>query len=245
MNFVSNNTVGHFTIRGLEETVFVRLCIDGQGVDQTDVWTFRRFDWTYATVVSRVYVSNFKACAFTGQTAWAECGDTTFVCDLRQRVVLVHELRQLAGTEELFHCRRNRLGVDHILRHQGIQIAQRQTLFHRTLYTYQANAEQRTVELHTTNRGQIVAVFGEEQVLEQAFSRFASWWLTRTHHAVDFDQRAQTIVGWVDAYSLRDVRTVIQIVGEQRFDTFVASLTQLSQQIQAQLHVRRADQLAS
>ena len=277
MNFVSNNTVGHFTIRGLKETVFVRLCVHGQGVDQTDVWTFRRFDWTYATVVSRVYVSNFKACAFTGQTAWAECGDTTFVCDLRQRVVLVHELRQLAGTEELFHCCGNR----------------------RTLYTYQANAElvfrhfaygtdttvaevvdiihfaftvtdidellhhfndvvfaqdtgtfdfvaqQRTVELHTTNRGQIVAVFGEEQVLEQAFSRFASWWLTRTHHAVDFDQRAQTIVGWVDAYSLRDVRTVIQIVGEQRFDTFVASLTQLSQQIQAQLHVRRADQLAS
>ena len=32
------------------------------------------------------------------------------------------------------------LGVDHILRHQGIQIAKRQTLFHRTLYTYQANA---------------------------------------------------------------------------------------------------------
>ncbi len=69
MNFVSNNTVGHFTIRGLEETVFVRLCVHGQGVDQTDVWAFRRFDWTYATVVSRVYVSNFKACAFTGQTA--------------------------------------------------------------------------------------------------------------------------------------------------------------------------------
>ena len=164
--------------------------------------------------------------------------------NLRQRVVLVHKLRQLAGAKELFHCRRNRLGVDHILRHQGIQIAQRQTLFHRTLYADQANAElvfrhfangtdttvaevvdiidfaftvtdidellhhfddvffaqdtgtfdfvaqQRTVELHTTNRRQIIAVFGEEQVLEQAFSRFASWWLTRTHHAIDFNQRA-------------------------------------------------------
>ena len=299
MNFVGYNTVGDFTIRRFEETVFVCLCVHGQGVDQTDVRTFRRFDWTYATVVSRVYVSNFEACAFTGQTAWAECRDTTFVRNLRQRVVLVHELRQLAGTEELFHCRRNRLGVDHILRHQGIQIAQRQTLFNRTLNTYQANAElvfrhftygtdttvaevvdivhfaftvtdidellhhfddvvfaqdtgtfdlitqQRTVELHTTYRGQIVAVFGEEQVLEQAFSRFASWWLTRTHHAVDFNQRAQTIGRWVDADSLRDIRTVVQVVGEQRFDTFVARLAQLSQQIQAQLHVSRADQLAS
>ncbi len=298
VNFIGNHTVGHFTIRGLKETVFVSLCVHGQGVDQTDVRTFRRFDWTYATVVRRVYVSNFEACAFTGQTAWAECGDTTFVRNLRQRVVLVHKLGQLAGTKELFHCCGNRLGVDHILRHQGIQIAQRQTLFHRTLYTYQANAElvfrhfangtdttvaevvdiidfaftvtdidellhhfddvvfaqdtgtfdfvaqQRTVELHTTNRGQIVAVFGEEQVLKQAFSRFASRRLTRAHHAVDFYQRAQTIVGWVDAYSFRNVRTVVQIVGEQRFDTLVAGLAQFSQQIQAQLHVRRADQFA-
>src|SRR5690606_11362411 len=43
--------------------------------------------------------------------------------------------------EDVFPSRRNRLRVNHILRHQGIQIAQRQTLFHRTLYTYQANAE--------------------------------------------------------------------------------------------------------
>jgi nucleoid DNA-binding protein len=26
-----------------------------------------------------VYVSNFEACALTGQTTWAECRDTTFV----------------------------------------------------------------------------------------------------------------------------------------------------------------------
>ena len=111
--------------------------------------------------------------------------------------------------------------------------------------TFDFVAQQRTVELHTTNRGQIVAVFGEEQVLEQAFSSFTSRRLTRAHHAVDFYQCAQTIVGRVNAYSLRDVRTVIQIVGEQRFDTLMARLAQLGQQIQAQLHVRRADQLAS
>ncbi|GCL88523.1 hypothetical protein ExPCM15_01308 [Escherichia coli] len=37
---------------------------------------------------------------------------------------------------------------------------------------------------------------------------------------------------------------MIQIVGEQRFDTLMTRLAQLSQQIQAQLHVRCADQLA-
>ncbi len=249
--------------------------------------------------MGRVYVSNFKACALTGQTARAKCRDTTFVRNLRQRVVLIHKLRELAGAEELFHRRRNRLGVDHVLRHQGIQIAQRETLFHRTLYTHQANAElvfrhfaygtdttvaevvdiihftdavtdtdellhhfddvvvaqdtgtfnavaqQRTVELHAAYRRKVVAVFGEEQVFEEAFSRFASRRLTRAHHAVDFYQRAQTIVSWVDAYGFRNVRAVIQIVGEQRFDTFVTGLAQFSQQIERQLHVGRADQLAS
>ena len=297
VNFVGHNTVGHFTIRSLQEAVFVSLCVHGQGVDQTDVWTFRRFDWTYATVVSRVYVSNFKACTFTGQTTWAEGRDTTFVRNLRQRVVLVHKLRQLAGAKELFHGCRNRLGVDHILRHQGIQIAQRQTLFHRTFYTHQANAElvfrhfaygtdttvaevvdiidfaftvtdidellhhfddvvfaqdtgtfdfvaqQRTVELHTTDRREVITVFREEQVLEQAFCSFTSRRLTRAHHAVDFYQRAQAVVGWVDTDSLRNVCAVVQIVGEQRLDTLVTRLAQLRQQIQAQLHVRCTDQL--
>ncbi|MNS82013.1 hypothetical protein D3C72_1157470 [compost metagenome] len=223
-----------------------------------------------------MYVSNFKACTFTGQTAWAQCRDTTLVRDLGQRVVLVHKLRQLAGAEELFHRRRNWLGVDHVLWHQGVQIAQGQTFFHRTLNTYQTYTElvlshfadgtdttvaqvvdivhfaftvtdidellhhfndvvfaqdartfdlvtqQRTVELHTTNRRQIIAVFREEQVLKQVFSSFASWRLTRAHHAVDFYQRAQTIACWIDTYGLRDVRTVVQIVGEQRFNTLVA-----------------------
>ncbi len=105
--------------------------------------------------------------------------------------------------------------------------------------------QQGTVELHTTNRRQVIAVFGEEQVLEQAFSRFTRRWFTRTHHAVDLNQRAQAIVGWVDTYGLGDISTVIQIVGEQRFDTLVTRLAQLSQQIQAQFHVRRANQLAS
>ena len=252
VNFVGYHTIGHFTIRRLEEAVFVSLCVHGQRVDQTDVRAFRRFDRTYATVVSRVYVSNFEARAFTSQTARAECGDTTFVRNLRQWVVLVHKLRQLAGTEELFNCCRNRFGVDHVLRHQGIQIAQRQTLFHRTLYTYQANtelvlrhfangtdttvaevvdiidfaftvtdidelfhnindvvfaqdtgtfdffAQQRTVELHATNRRQVIAVFREEQVLEQAFGSFTSRRLARAHHTVDFYQCAQTVISWVD-----------------------------------------------
>ncbi len=40
--------------------------------------------------------------------------------------------------------------------------------------TFDFFAQQRTVELHTTNRRQVITVFGEEQILEQAFSCFTS-----------------------------------------------------------------------
>ncbi len=61
--------------------------------------------------------------------------------DLGQRVVLVHELRELAGTEELFHRGCYRLGVDQVLRHQAFAFCHRQTFLDRTLNTYEANTE--------------------------------------------------------------------------------------------------------
>ena len=140
-DLVSDQGVFHHTVRALKEAVLVGARIGRQGVDQTDVRTFRRFDRAYTTVVSRVHVTNFEACTLTGQTTWAECGDTTLVGDLGERVVLVHELRQLAGTEELFHCRSHWLGIDQVLRHQAFAFGHRQTLFDRTLYTHQTNAE--------------------------------------------------------------------------------------------------------
>ncbi len=104
-NTISSVTraVFHHAVRALEEAVLVGARIGSQGVDQTDVRTFRRFDRANTTVVRRVYVTHFKAGTLTGQTARAECRNTALVGDLGQRVVLVHELRQLAGTEELFH----------------------------------------------------------------------------------------------------------------------------------------------
>src|SRR5690606_22837984 len=65
----------------------------------------------------------------------------TLVGDLGERVVLVHELRELAGTEELFHRRRNRLGVDQVLRHQAFAFGHRQAFLDRTLYAHQADTE--------------------------------------------------------------------------------------------------------
>ena len=140
-DLVSDQSVFHHTVRALEETVLVSARVGRQGVDQTNVRTFRCFDRANATVVRRVYVTNFKASTFTGQTARAQCGNTALVGDLGERVVLVHELRELAGTEELFHRRSHWLGVDQVLRHQAFAFSHRQTLFDRTLNTHQTNAE--------------------------------------------------------------------------------------------------------
>ncbi len=59
----------------------------------------------------------------------------------RQWVVLIHKLRELARAKELFNGRRNRLGVNHLLRHQAFGLGLSQTLFHCALDTNQTDAK--------------------------------------------------------------------------------------------------------
>ncbi len=107
MNFVSDHAINHTTARRPRSWLFVSLCVPRQGVDQTDVRTFRRFDRTYALIVCvKCNVSNFSL-RVRGSDRLAECGDTTFVRNLRQRAVLSINWRQLAGTKELFTARKS------------------------------------------------------------------------------------------------------------------------------------------
>lgn len=91
--------------------------------------------------MGRVYVTNLEARTLTGQTARAERGDAALVGDLGKRVVLVHELRQLARTEELLDRGSHRLGVDQVLRHQAFAFGHGQAFLDRALDTHQAHAE--------------------------------------------------------------------------------------------------------
>ena len=54
---------------------------------------------------------------------------------LTQRVVLIHELGQLGGTEELLHSSRHRLDIDQRLRGDPFQILRRHTLSDNTLHS--------------------------------------------------------------------------------------------------------------
>ena len=140
-DLVSHLTIVHLTVWGLQEAVVIGSRIDCQGVNQTNVWTFRGLNWADTTIVCWVYVAHLKAGTLTGQTAWAKRRDTAFMRHLREWVHLIHKLRELARAEELFDCSRDRLGVDQLLRHQAIRLCQIQTLFHCTLNTHQTDTE--------------------------------------------------------------------------------------------------------
>ena len=82
----------------------VDLGVCSQGVDKTDVRTFRCLDRAHTAVVRGVNVTDFEVSTVTGKTARTECGQTTLMSKLCQRVRLIHELGQLGRTEELLNC---------------------------------------------------------------------------------------------------------------------------------------------
>ena len=112
----------HLAVRSLNEAVLVDSCESCQIGDQTDVRTFRCFDRAHSAVVAVVYVTNFESGTVTGQTARAQCGQTTLMGQFCQRVVLIHELGQRRGTEEFLDRRSHRTNVDQCLRGEHIVI---------------------------------------------------------------------------------------------------------------------------
>ena len=127
-------------VRALDEAVFVHPRKGRQRVDQADIRAFRRLDRADAAVMRRVHVAHLEAGALAGQTARAKRREAALVGDLRQRVGLVHELRELRGAEELAHRRRRRLGVDQVLRHDVADLDRRHALLDRALHAQEADA---------------------------------------------------------------------------------------------------------
>ena len=141
LDFVGHLTVHHLAVRAFQKAGIVGAGVGCQRVDQADVRPFRRLNRAHATVVCRVHVAHFKARALARQTARPKRRNTALVGHLGQRVVLVHELGQLAGPKELLHGCRDRLGVDQVLGHQAFTLRHGQTLLDRALDAHQAHTE--------------------------------------------------------------------------------------------------------
>ena len=101
-----------------------------------------------------------------------------------------------------------------------------------------------TVELHAADRGQVVALEGEEQVVEQVLRGILGRRLARTHHAVDFHQGLQLGLGVVDAQGVGQVRAAVQIVHPQGADRLDAGLAEGLQLVVGDLVIGLGQQFA-
>src|SRR5437868_377283 len=134
-NFVDYAAVHHFAIRRFDEPEFIDAGKGAHGADQTDVRTFRRFDGTNPAVVRRMHVANLESGPIARQTSRSERGQTTLVRQLRQRVRLIHELRELRTAEKVANDSAQCFGIDQLLWGHAVDVdvEQRHPLFHQSL----------------------------------------------------------------------------------------------------------------
>ena len=153
----------HLPVGGFHEAVLVDLGKGSQVVNQADVGTFRGLDGAHTAVVGVVNITNIEGCSLTAQTAGAQSGQTALVGQLSQGVVLVHELRQGGGAEELLDHSGHRTDVDQALGGHCIQILDGHPLPDYPVQTAEANAElvlQQLAHAAQTAVAQVVNVVG-------------------------------------------------------------------------------------
>ena len=142
-HFFGNNAINFvdFPIRSFDKAKSVDTAKRRQRANQTDIRTFRRLNRTHTAIVRMVNVADFKAGAFTTQNAWAQGAETTFMRQFRQRISLVHKLRQLAGTKKFFNCRHNRANINQSLRINSFDLLNGHTLFNNPFHTRKTDTE--------------------------------------------------------------------------------------------------------
>ena len=142
-DFIGNTLIDFIdlAIWGLNETIPVDHAIGSQGTDEPDVRTFRGLNWAHTAIMGRMDVTDFIAGTFTGKTARSQGGQTAFMRQFGKRVVLVHELGQLAAAEKFLHSRYDRTNVDKGLRGDDVSILDGHAFTDDTFHTGQSNAE--------------------------------------------------------------------------------------------------------
>jgi len=190
-DLVRHLPLAHPAIRALDEAVLVHPREGRQRVDEADVRPLRRFNGADAAVVRGVDVAHLEARALARQSAGAERRDAALVGDLRQRVRLVHELRELRGAEELARRRRGRLGVDEIVRHDRIDLHRAHALADRALHAHEAEA---VLILHQLADGAHATVAQVVDVVHLAAAVLELQQRLEDRQDVFLAQRAQAVV---------------------------------------------------
>src|SRR3954447_22467889 len=141
VDLVGDLAVLDLAVRRLDEPEGVHPAEGGQRADQADVRALRGLDRAHPAVVARVHVADLHARALTGQTARAQRRQATLVGQTRERVGLVHELRELAGAEELLDGGDDRPDVDQGLRRDRLDVLGRHPLADHALHAGEADPD--------------------------------------------------------------------------------------------------------
>ena len=131
----------HLAVGRLDEPVGVDPAVRRERADQADVRAFRGLDRADAAVVAVVHVADVEPGALARQAAGTEGRQAPLRGELRQRVRLVHELRELAAAEELLHGRDDRADVDQGVGRRLVDLLDRHALPDDALHAQQADAE--------------------------------------------------------------------------------------------------------
>ncbi|OPZ53752.1 MAG: hypothetical protein BWY91_01843 [bacterium ADurb.BinA028] len=170
VDLVGDDPVDDLAVGGLDEPERVDPAIGGQRADEADVGAFRRLDRAHPAVVAGVDVTDLHAGAVPRETAGAEGREATLVGQPGQRVVLVHELRELAGAEELADRGHDRTDVDQGLRRDRLDVLGGHPLANHTLHPGQARADLVLDELADaaqTTVAEVVDVVGLDEQLDR------------------------------------------------------------------------------
>ena len=131
----------HAAVRRFDEPETVDDAKGGQGANQADVRTFRRFNGAHTAVMGVVDVTDFVAGALPGQTARSQGRQAALVRQFGQGIVLVHELRQLAAAKKFLDGRHHGADIDQGLRRNAIHILDGHTFPDDAFHPGQADAE--------------------------------------------------------------------------------------------------------
>src|SRR5690606_37260569 len=152
-------------------------------------------------------------------------GNTTLGRNFRQRVGLVHKLRQLARTEELLDGCRDRLGVDQVVRLEVFGFGLAETLLDRAFNTYQSGAELVFGQFANAAYATIAQVIDIVDLatavtqLDQHLDGLENIGIGQSHGAGDIFTTAQTAIDLHAAHARQIVGFfAVEQALEQRFD---------------------------
>ena len=142
VDLVGHPAPHHFPVGALDKAKVVHTGKRGQAGDQTNVGSFRGLHRTNAAIMGGMNIPDLEPGAFAGQTSRAKRRQAALMGQFRQRVDLIHKLRQLASAKKVAHNRRQGLGIDQLGRRHGVQllIEERHPLLDQALGAGQANA---------------------------------------------------------------------------------------------------------